>query len=104
MTNKNTLDGKVERIRQEYKNTPAKKLAKENGVSPQTIYNAAHGRTYPNGGGEIIHRYEKVTDEVKAEMRVRYADGQPLRDIASEMKRAYATVYYWCVVRVEDGE
>ena len=102
MTNKNALDGKVERIRQEYVNKTAKKLANENGVSQQSIYNVANGRTYKERGGAISHRYNRVTDTVRDEMRERYAGGESLNDIAAQMGRAYATVYYWCVVRAED--
>jgi hypothetical protein len=104
MTNKNALDGKVEHIRQEYKNgVPAKKLAKQHGVSTQSIYNTTSGRNYKKRGG-IFHRYKLVTTQERSEMRVRYANGQSLNDIAAQMKRPYATVYYWCVVRAEDSE
>jgi hypothetical protein len=105
MTSKNTLDKNVENIRQEYKNgVPAKKLAKRHNVSIQSIYNTTSGRNYKQRGGAIFHRYKSVTTQERSEMRVRYANGQPLNDIAAQMKRPYATVYYWCVVRAEDSE
>jgi transposase len=105
MTNKNTLDTNVEKIRQEYKNgVPAKKLAKRHKVSVQSIYNTTSGRNYKQRGGAIFHRYKPVTTQERSEMRVRYANGQSLRDIAAQMSRPYATVYYWCVVRAEDSE
>lgn len=99
MTNKNALDKNVENIRQEYKNgVPAKKLAKQHSVSTTSIYATTSGRNYKKRGG-IFKRYKPVTTAERDEMQERYANGQSLSDIASQMERNYATVYYWCVVR-----
>lgn len=103
---KNTLDKNVENIRQEYKNgIPARKLATRYNVSEQSIYNVTSGRNYKKRGG-IFRRNKPVTVQERNEMQERYANGngQSLSDIASQMQRNYATVYYWCVVRAGDSE
>lgn len=101
---RNTLDKNVENIRQEYKNgVPAKKLAKQHNVSTQSIYNATSGRNYKKRDG-IFRRNKPVAVQERDEMQERYGNGQSLSDIASQMERNYATVYYWCVVRAEGSE
>jgi hypothetical protein len=100
---RNTLDKNVENIRQEYKNgIPAKKLAGQYNVSPQSIYNTTSGRNYKKRGG-IFKRNKPVTTQERNEMWERYADGQSLSEIANTMNRLYTTVYYWCVVRGKDS-
>jgi hypothetical protein len=95
---RNKLTRHVITVRKRYaEGETALELASEFKVSKTSIYAATSGRTHVRGGGIISRRHKPVTTFERDEMQQRYKAGQSLYDIAAQMGRPYATVYYWCV-------